>query len=54
MPLGNASMLVVDRFSDESFEGRTGIVPVNEEQEHRDLMRSDEVFKQLSKIDDII
>jgi len=47
MPLDSASMVVVDRFKEhiEAFEGRTGIVPVEEEQ--RDLMRSDEFIQQL-------
>ncbi|KZM53252.1 MerR family transcriptional regulator [Aeribacillus pallidus] len=54
MPLENASMLVIDRFSESPFEKRTGIVPVNKKGEQHDLMRSDTVIEQLEKIDTLI
>lgn len=43
MPLDNASNVIVSRFGNRAFEGRTGIVPA----ENRSLMRSDEVIEKL-------
>lgn len=40
MQLDNAAMLVIDRFGKGAFETRTGSVPVEKEQEQRDLDRS--------------
>lgn len=45
--LENAATLVIDRFGKGTFEVRTGIVPVEKEEEHRDLIRSDEVINKL-------
>jgi DNA-binding transcriptional MerR regulator len=47
VPLDNAAMLVVDRFGNGPFEVRTGIVRKEENEEHRDLKRYEEVIQQL-------
>jgi hypothetical protein len=49
MPLDNAAMVVVDRFGKGAFEVGTGIVPHQKEEEQRDLMRSNEVLKELQE-----
>jgi hypothetical protein len=48
VPLGNATKLVVDRFGNGPFEGRTGIVRKEEKEDHRDSKRYEEVIQQLS------
>jgi DNA-binding transcriptional MerR regulator len=50
MQLENAAALVVDRFGKGAFEPGTGIVPVEKEEERRDLERSNsEVIQQLQE-----
>jgi hypothetical protein len=48
VPLENAAKLVVDRFGNGPFEGRTGIVRKEEKEDHRDSKRYEEVIQQLS------
>jgi DNA-binding transcriptional MerR regulator len=48
VPLENAAKLVVDRFGNGPFEGRTGIVRKKEKEAHRDSKRYEEVIQQLS------
>jgi hypothetical protein len=47
--LENAANVVVDRFGKGAFADRTGIVPVEREEEQRDLMRSNELIKDLQE-----
>lgn len=48
MNIKDAANLVADRFKDEASESRTGIVPIDsEEEEHRDFLQSNEVLNKL-------
>jgi DNA-binding transcriptional MerR regulator len=48
VPLESAAKLIVDRFGNGPFEGRTGIVRKEEKEDHRDSKRYEEVIQQLS------